>query len=108
MTEIRFEGEVDGYDAMATTSFPSIGGRDVIGVLDDAFGTRKPNVRVTLGVEPVGVVPVAAGPLWTEYGFAGTDVTPSESPVITIGGWDLLDRLRDLDGREVILIVEDA
>lgn len=112
MTEVRFDGVLDfaGDDCVCTS--PTIGGRRVIDELDEAFGavysfatglTVQRVVKVTLGVEPL-----AEGVLETATGFGGTDVTPTELPEIKVGGVDVLDHLDDLDGREVILIVESA
>jgi hypothetical protein len=106
-SELRFEGVVDyeGEDWIAWS--PSIGGRDVIEEIDQWLGPRssRPDVRVTLGIEPL-----ASGPLHAWHGFGGTgnDMTPMELPEITVGGTDLFQRLQDLDGREVILIIELA
>lgn len=85
---------------------PRVGDVDIIEVIEGRYPYRtghRPQVRVFLGVEPV-----ATGPLWAIHGFAGTDVTPYESPEITVGDYDLLERLNDLEGREVLLVIEPA
>jgi hypothetical protein len=106
--ELRFEGVVDYWEGGLLDVGPRIGERDVIGEIEELWpwsssSSKDREVRVTLGVEPL-----AEGPLWAIHGFGGTDVTPPESPEITVGDFDLLKRLYDLDGRDVILIVEDV
>jgi hypothetical protein len=103
--ELKFEGEVDAYGGGSWSATDvRIGDRDVI----DEIGRTWPRsgesqVRVMLGVEPV-----ATGALSTYTGFGGTDVTPADPPEIMVGDIDLVARLRDLDGRTVILFIEDA
>lgn len=104
-TRIEFSGEVDAYgeDTDLTSLSPTIGGENVVSRLQNEFRSdpfRKPEVTVYLGVEPL-----KTGPLWALHGFGGTDVTPPESPEIKVGDLNLIDKLRDLDGREVLLIV---
>jgi hypothetical protein len=105
--KVEFSGELDayGYDTDLCDYSPTIAGRNVVSELLDAFGQKwgadKPEVVVYLGVEPV-----KTGPLWALHGFKGTEVTPPESPEISVGDWDLLKRLGELDGREVLLVVE--
>ena len=105
---LEFSGEVDayGYDTGLCDVSPVIGGENVVSRLQKEFGHEvfsKPEVTVYLGAEPL-----KTGPLWTLHGFGGTDVTPPESPEIKVGDLDLLGELRDLDGREVVLIVESS
>jgi hypothetical protein len=105
MANLRFDGELDMYGGDRWATGPEIGGRDVIKEIENVWPYRsnhRHQVRVTLGVEPV-----ARGGLWAIHGWGGTEITPPDSPEITIGGFDLLDRLRNLDGRYVILIIED-
>ena len=99
--ELRLEGIVDVYGDADLFTSPIIGGQDVIGEIEKCWPHRK-KVTVYLGAEPA-----REGPLWTSYGFAGTDVTPPESPMIEVGDFDLLKRLRDLDGRHVLLVIEE-
>lgn len=97
--------DIDAYDGLTDVS-PHIGGRSVVGEIQRVFGDDvwwRGHVRVLLGVEPV-----AEGKLAAVHGFGGTDVTPPEAPTIEVGGVDLLERLRALDGREVLLVIEDA
>lgn len=104
--ELKFEGEVNGWGGSLTDTSPEIGDRHVIHELEGTFGDLwrdRPNVRVLLGVEPL-----AEGPLQAMTGFGGTDVTPPDSPVIEVGGFDLLNKLHDLDGRTVVLVIEEA
>lgn len=104
--QLRFDGVLEYSDSWHMMSGPSIAGRDVIAEIHDMWPIvplrSEPNVAVTLGVEPA-----AQGELWAAHGFTGTDVTPGDPPEITIGDWNLLERLYDLDGREVILILEE-
>lgn len=106
---LELEGTVDFYawdaDQHICDVSPTIGGENLVTRLQDAFGagyTERTEVRVLLGVEPV-----REGPLWACHGFGGTDVTPYESPEVRVGDWDLLEDLRALDGREVLLVVEE-
>lgn len=107
MSTLKLEGIVQYYAGELCSVGPRIGGADLIDALDDHWpygaGDSRPAVKVYLGVEPV-----ATGPLWAIHGFGGTEVTPPEWPAITVGDFSLMDRLRDLDGRHVLLIVEDA
>lgn len=110
MTDRKLElsGVVDMYpqDVHINDISPSIGGENVIVRLNETFGQDvydKPNVKAYLGVEPV-----AEGPLWALTGFGGTDVTPPELPEIRVGGLDLIDKLRELEGREVALVVTEV
>ena len=103
---IEFSGEVDawGYDTGLCNVSPVIGGENVVSRLQDEWGLdvfREPEVTVYLGVEPL-----KTGPLWALHGFGGTDVTPPEPPEIRVGDLDLIKRLRELDEREVLLVVE--
>jgi hypothetical protein len=104
--KLELSGIVDAYGWDSQGNWPStspvVGGVRVIDALEETFGAAKSRVRVWLGVEAL-----ASGKLWTCHGFAGTDVTPAESPEISVGDIDVLDRLRDLDEREVVLIIED-
>lgn len=104
---LLFEGEVDayGYDTDLCDVSPTIGGRNVIGEVEVIWpwrgsGAPKPEVEVLLGVEPI-----ATGRLWTLHGFGGTEVTPAEPPEFTVGEFDLIARLRELDGRTVALLI---
>jgi hypothetical protein len=103
--KIQFSGIVDAYGGGSwSATDASIGGTSVIEGLERTFGIRSDiNVNVWLGIESV-----ASGVLYAHNGFGGTDVTPPESPVIEIGDIDLINRLADLDGREVVLIVEET
>jgi hypothetical protein len=103
---LEFSGEVDayGYDTDLCDKSPVIGGENVVSRLQKEFGQEvfsKPEVTVYLGAEPL-----KTGPLWTLHGFGGTDVTPPESPEIKVGDLDLIGELRNLEGRQVVLIVE--
>jgi hypothetical protein len=103
---LKFSGEVDawGYDTDLCDKSPVIGGENVVSRLQKEFGHEvfdKPGVTVYLGAEPL-----TTGPLWTLHGFGGSDVTPPESPEIKVGDLDLISELRDLDGREVVMVVE--
>lgn len=101
--KVELSGIVDAYDGgswIATDA--SIGGIKVVDKLEEVFGLANANVKAWLGVEPV-----ASGVLYAHTGFGGTDVTPAEAPKIEIGDIDLIDRLADLDGREVLLIVSE-
>lgn len=106
---LELAGVVDAYGGGLCDVGPRIGGVDVIEAIDKRWPPSHGNrgkrdvVRVFLGVEPV-----AEGPLWALHGFGGTDVTPADSPEITVGDYDLIYALNDLDGREVLLVVEDA
>jgi hypothetical protein len=108
---LEFSGEVDvdawgGSQHICDVS-PVIGGENVVKRLNEVFGARwgadKPNVTVYLGVEPL-----KTGPLWAVHGFGGTDVTPPEGAEIEVGDFDLIGKLRDLDEREVVLVIESA
>lgn len=106
-TALELSGTVDYYAGGLCDVGPRVGGLDVIAQIAERWpyrhGGGTPAVKVFLGVEPI-----ATGPVWAIHGFGGTDVTPYECPEITVGGIDLLNRLEALDGREVLLIVEDA
>lgn len=104
--QLQLSGEVDAYGGGMCTTSPEVGGRNVVSEIEEMWGgvyPEGPHVRVLLGVEPI-----ADGHLSALHGFGGTDVTPPESPVIEVGDIDLLDKLRDLDGRTVILIIEEV
>jgi hypothetical protein len=101
---LELAGVLDLYSGSMADTGPRIGGVDVISALDERFPRRydeRPRMKVWLGVEPV-----ADGALWAIHGFGGTDITPARMPEITVGGLNILERLDDLDGREVLLIVE--
>lgn len=104
---VEIAGVVEVHAGGLCDRGPRIGEVDVVGALEHAWpypaGGRAPNVKVWLGVEPV-----KTGPLWAIHGFWGTDATPPELPEITVGDYDLIERLTELDGREVVLIVEAA
>lgn len=104
--KVEFKGVVERYGVGDLTATDvEVGGTLVIATLEEEFGNtwaRRPAVKVFLGVEPL-----AEGPLWTCAGFGGTDVTPPDSPEIMVGDYDLLNKLTELDEREVLLIVEE-
>ena len=108
--KIWIEGEVDAWNADGLSPDPLIGGKSVFGVFEKAgidYGYRAPRqrVRVTLGIDPEKQAQ-REGTFHSYEGFAGTDVTPPEPPEIQVGGWDVMERLRELDGRQVALLVE--
>lgn len=107
--ELKFEGECEPYGGEWSATSPEIGGRHVINEIDAVFGSypQKPNLKVYLGVEPKPPL-CAEGETFTSTGFGGTDVTPADSPEIMVGGLDLMDKLYDLDGRHVLLIIEEV
>jgi hypothetical protein len=104
LEQVRFEGVVDSHDCWGMSTGPSVDGVDVITVIRSKWPEKYPNVRVTLGIEPVAEGMLVA----IFHGFTGTDVTPGDPPEIIIGDIDLVKNLYDLDGREVILIVEEV
>lgn len=112
MAELRFEGVV-------TDLWPTmIGDRDVYAEVEDKWPFRDGHgkaavhtLKVMLGVEPPKsgiLLAAAAGHLYQSPGFHGTEVTPPELPEIFIGNFELLKKLNELDGRTVLLIIEDA
>lgn len=104
MRELKFSGTLDLYSGVDfCNTGPFIAGRDVIGEIMDiwSWGHEPHDVKVFLGVEPI-----AEGRLWAIHGFGGTDVTPPESPEITVGGIEIIPKLWDLDGREILLIIQ--
>lgn len=81
-----------------------IGGRDVIVALEES-GFDRPQVTVLLMVEGEPHEQFD-GKLDADRGWAGTDVTPGDPPIVMVGGSDLLRRLQEFDGRQVALEVE--
>ncbi len=106
---LRLDGIVAELGGGLTETSPLIGESNVITEIDEiwGFGARS-HVRVWLGVDPEEPQPEATGDLSAYHGFGGTDVTPADSPEILIGGFNLVWRLMDFDGRHVTLIIEDV
>lgn len=102
---LRMVGLVTAYDHDDLDSSPSIGGRMVVDAIVDAFGAERFQANVMLGVEAnVGSIR-GSGDMEAWWGFTGTDVTPADPPTIHVGGLDLVEKLHELDGREVVLEV---
>jgi len=115
MSKLQFDGKVDTGANWGGVTGVTVGGRDVIREIDQRWPRRDRwprEIHVVLGVAAVAgrdsVITLAAdGEMTAEYGFSGSDATPAEAPRITVGRLDVLLHLRDLDGREVVLILED-
>lgn len=99
---LKLEGEVDAH-ARSDWFYDwhvSIGEVDLVDALREA-GLAREDVVVALQGEDV-----ASGKLCAFTGFRGTDDTPPESPEVHVGGTDVFELLRDLDGERVTLCVE--
>lgn len=86
------EGELDYYGGSGWDVFPTIGEKSIYGELEAEFGEvefgRDPSqsrFRVMLGADPIGEGRISE---------------------MHVGGIDVLEKLRDLDGRTVALSVE--
>lgn len=104
---LRFSGRVTLDDDGGK---PRIDGTDVIEAFDAHWGhqsRRHIPVEVYLGVEHEPAI-TAAGQSTADAGWVGTDETPGEVPRIEVGGFDLLGKLHEFDGRHVELVVREV
>ena len=101
MTILRFHGVLDSDD-YGNPQSPTIDGRDILDEITSAFGYRADGITVGLGNEQF------TGQLDADEGMQGfSEWTPGENAKLIIGGYDALDRLEELDGQTVTLVVAD-
>lgn len=101
MTTLTFTGKVE-YDKWGNPDSVVIEGKDVLEEITDVFGYGKNGITVGLGNETF------TGKLDVEEGSAGYSTwTPGESAMFYCGGIDILDKLEEMNGQTVRLVVTD-
>jgi hypothetical protein len=101
VTILRFQGVLDSA-ANGNPQCPTIDGRDVLEEITAAFGYERDGITVGIGNETL------TGRLDADEGMAAySEWTPGEAAKLYIGDESVLDRLEELDGQTVTLIVAD-
>lgn len=78
-----------------------IGGTDICDEVNEQKWSG--DVRVTLNGEEL-----ANGTCVTQVGWGYSEYTPIENDTVIVGSCDLLERLHDLNGQDVHVVIEDV